>query len=47
VNQLVEARAKARADKDFAKSDELRKKLTEIGISVSDLADGSFWEVTK
>ena len=47
VNQLVEARAQARANKDFAKSDELRKKLTEMGISVSDLTDGSFWEVTK
>ena len=47
VNQLVDARAQARLEKDFTKSDELRKKLTEIGISVSDLADGSFWEVTK
>ncbi|MBC7754998.1 MAG: cysteine--tRNA ligase [Moraxellaceae bacterium] len=47
VNQLVEERARARSEKDFKKSDELRKKLTEMGISISDLTDGSFWEVTK
>jgi cysteinyl-tRNA synthetase len=33
--------------KDFAKSDLLRAKLTELGISVSDTAQGSFWEVSK
>lgn len=48
VNLLVNERSQARGQKDFAKSDELRKKLTEMGISISDLADGiSFWEVTK
>ena len=47
VNQLVQERSAARLNKDFAKSDELRKKLTEMGIAVSDLPEGSFWEVTK
>lgn len=47
INRLVEARSKARAEKDFVQSDELRKKLTDLGISVSDLSEGSFWEVTK
>lgn len=47
VDFLVEERAQARTAKDFPKSDEIRKKLTELGISVSDLAEGSFWEVTK
>ncbi|HEY8269592.1 MAG TPA: cysteine--tRNA ligase [Pseudobdellovibrionaceae bacterium] len=47
VDQLVAERSQARADKDFAKSDEYRKKLTELGISVSDTPEGSFWEVTK
>lgn len=47
VDQIVAERAQARANKDFAKSDELRKKLTELGISVADTASGSEWEVTK
>lgn len=47
IEALVQQRAEARLNKDFAKSDELRKVLTEKGISVSDLASGSYWEVTK
>lgn len=47
IEALVMERSQARAQKDFAKSDELRKKLTEMRISVSDLPEGSFWEVTK
>jgi cysteinyl-tRNA synthetase len=47
VDQLVAARSEARAAKDFAKSDELRKELADLGISVMDLPQGSFWEVTK
>lgn len=47
IDALVEERTQARAAKDFAKSDELRKKLTDLGISVSDTPEGSFWEVSK
>lgn len=47
VEALVAERAAARAAKDFVKSDEVRAKLTEMGISVSDTPEGSFWEVTK
>lgn len=47
IGQLVEERAKARADKNFAKSDELRDKLNGLGILVSDDANGSTWEVNK
>ena len=47
IDQLVAERGQARLAKDFAKSDELRKALTDKGISVSDLANGSYWEVTK
>lgn len=47
VDTVVQERAQARANKDFAKSDELRKKLTEMGISVQDMPQGSFWEVVK
>jgi cysteinyl-tRNA synthetase len=47
IDKVVEERSQARANKDFAKSDELRKKLTDMGISVSDTPEGSIWEVTK
>ncbi|MEK2645784.1 cysteine--tRNA ligase [Bdellovibrio sp. BCCA] len=47
VEAVIAERTAARAAKDFAKSDELRAKLTEMGISVSDTPEGSFWEVTK
>lgn len=47
VETLVAERNAARTAKDFAKSDELRAKLTEMGISVSDTPEGTFWEVSK
>lgn len=47
IDQLVSERSRARLEKNFAKSDELRKQLTDLGISVSDTAEGSFWEVAK
>lgn len=47
VESLVQERLQARAQKDYAKSDEIRNKLTAMGISVSDLQAGSHWEVTK
>ena len=47
VDALVAERSKVREAKDFAKSDELRAQLTQMGISVSDTPSGSFWEVTK
>lgn len=47
INLLVHERSLARDKKDFAKSDELRSKLSSIGIAVSDTPAGSFWEVIK
>lgn len=47
VDEIVAQRSVARDAKDFAKADELRKKLTDLKISVSDTPEGSFWEVTK
>lgn len=47
VVQLVEERKQARANKDFAKSDEIRAKLTAMSINVSDTPEGSFWEYNK
>lgn len=47
IDDLVSERSTARVSRDFKKSDELRAKLTQMGISVSDTAEGSFWEVAK
>lgn len=47
VDRLVNERSQARAAKDFAKSDELRAKLMEMGIAVQDSPQGSEWEVSK
>jgi cysteinyl-tRNA synthetase len=47
VDALIAERLAARSAKDFAKSDEIRAKLTALGISVSDSADGVHWEVAK
>ncbi len=47
IDQLVAARGEARSAKDFAKADELRKQLLEMGIAVQDTPSGSEWEVAK
>jgi cysteinyl-tRNA synthetase len=46
VMQLVlDLRAKVKAAKDFATSDEIRNKLTEAGIQVKDSKDGATWSI--
>lgn len=45
VKKLVEERKLARANKDWAKSDELRDKIVQMGYSVKDTKDGM--EITK
>lgn len=45
IETLVEERSAARAAKDFAKSDELRAKLLEMGVKVMDTKDGSVWQI--
>ena len=40
VAKLAEARDKARQNKDFKKSDELRKEINSLGYEVKDTADG-------
>lgn len=47
IQNLVNERIQARAVKDFARSDVLRKKINDLGIAVSDTAKGCFWEVAK
>jgi cysteinyl-tRNA synthetase len=46
VMQLVlDIRAKVKANKDFATSDEIRNKLTEAGIQVKDGKEGATWSI--
>ena len=40
VSKLVSERQQARDNKDFAKSDELRKKINDLGYEVKDTSDG-------
>jgi cysteinyl-tRNA synthetase len=43
--ELLEARTKARAAKDFAASDRLRAELAAIGVAVTDTPEGQRWKV--
>ena len=45
VEMLLEMRAKAKAEKNWALSDEIRDRLTAIGIRVKDRKDGCDWEI--
>jgi cysteinyl-tRNA synthetase len=42
---VLDLRAKAKENKDFATSDEIRNKLTEANIQVKDGKDGSSWSI--
>ena len=41
---LFNERLEARKNKDYAKSDELRDKLLEMGIEVKDSREGTTWK---
>lgn len=45
VQLVLDMRAKAKANKDFATSDEIRNKLTAAGIQVKDGKDGATWNL--
>ena len=40
---LIQLRADARTNKNFALADAIRKGLTDIGITLEDRADGTIW----
>lgn len=44
VEALIAARAQARADKDYAAADAARDKLTAMGVTIEDTADGTIWK---
>ena len=43
INKLIRDRNDARKSKDFKKADEIRNKLTGIGIEIEDTPDGTIW----
>jgi len=45
VEVVIEMRNKAKADKNFPLSDEIRNKLTEAGIKIKDGKDGTNWSL--
>ena len=42
---LIELRARLRKEKNFGLADEIRKRLTELGVTLEDRADGTRWRV--
>ena len=47
VDMVLELRAKAKADKDWATSDQIRDALAEAGFEVKDTKDGVTWRLNK
>jgi cysteinyl-tRNA synthetase len=45
VKMILDVRQEARLNKDWAKSDELRDKLSEIGVKIKDSKDGVSWSL--
>ncbi len=47
VNRMISDRQQARADKDFAKADQIRQQLLAEGILLEDTAQGARWKRVK
>mgnify|MGYP000373191637 CR=1 FL=1 len=47
IDLLLSLRAKAKAVKDWATSDQIRDRLAEFGFEVKDTKDGATWKLTK
>lgn len=47
IDLLLEVRAKAKANKDWATSDQIRDQLAALGFAVKDTKDGATWKLDK
>lgn len=45
ISMILEMRRQAKANKDFAASDEIRNKLVSLGIQIKDTKDGTEWNL--
>jgi cysteinyl-tRNA synthetase len=45
LRQQIDARAQAKAAKDFATADAIRDSLKDLGVSLEDGADGVRWSI--
>jgi len=45
MQQLIDLRASARKSKNFALGDQIRKRLTDLGVTLEDRAGGTLWRV--
>ena len=43
INKLINERNKAREAKDFKRSDDIRKELSDKGVILEDTKDGTIW----
>ena len=46
IEYLIERRDRARAEKDFAQADEIRDRLTQLGVVIEDTPGGARWRVS-
>ena len=47
MDLLLDVRAKAKANKDWATSDQIRDRLAELGFAVKDTKEGATWKLDK
>jgi cysteinyl-tRNA synthetase len=47
IDELIEARNVARAQKNFKESDRIRDELAKIGVVLKDTKDGTTWEIAR
>ena len=47
VEALIEERASAKKEKNFARADEIRAKLTEMGVTIKDTREGTTYTVNQ
>ena len=45
MSLLIDLRTNARAQKDFATSDQIRDRLTAAGVALEDRKDGTSWKL--
>lgn len=47
VEKMIQERAAAKKDKNFARADEIRDELREKGVQIKDTREGVQWEVVR